>query len=328
MPRRSSRSAPSQDDVEMVVEEEVFEGGASQEHFMFSQQVPEASQSVLPEKANERRKFDEMDPREREKALTSLSRHVLFKALDREPIDRLKAIKEAGINESRISGAIYQEVAQRFRNVFGFELKQTPPFMQQYKTLPAKFRDRYYVVNAVQDTDDGRHSKSIHSVHPIAKVEKGVLILTIALIFCNGESRKDGSRHLLGRDLYRLMHTVDENIPAEPPAQGTARAKATNVLQKMSTTPNFDVMLENFVAWDYLVKDKANEENFLSQTTQEGDVIYSMGPRAALELGRKQIITFCAEVLGEEPDPSMLKEIEGDGQGQDEEIFMEAAPVH
>lgn len=302
--------------------------------FLFSQQIPEASQSVLPERPTERAKLDNMDQSDKNKALTSLARHILFKALDREPIDRLKAIKDAGLSEARISNAAYQDVAKRFENVFGFSLKQTPPFMHKYKGFPHKFKDRYYLVNNVGDTVDGSHSKSIHSVHPAATIEKGVLILVVALIFCHGESRADGSRHILGRDLYTLMHEVDENIPEDPPAQGTVRANAAaagnsrhNVLQGNSTTPNLDVMIENFVTWDYLIKDKATEENFFSQPLQDGDVIYSMGPRAALELGRKQIISFCAEVLGEEPDPTMLAEIEDDNNVVDQHDDNQTPPL-
>jgi hypothetical protein len=193
----------------------------------------------------------------------------------------------------------------------GFEIKQTPRFMQKHKSLPQRFKDRYYVVNTVQDNNDGSHSRAIHSVLKTSKIEKGVLILTVALIFCKGENHSDGSRHILARELYRLMHAVDENIPEDPTAQGTARAKAgTSRHSKLqgdgtSCTPNFDVMLKHFVQADYLVKEKATEENFHSSPIEEGDVLYSMGHWAALELGRKQIITFCAEILNEEPDPSV-----------------------
>ena len=335
---RRRRTAPSSrddaaDNGDDDDDEHVLTGGGSQ-HFAFSQQVPEFSQPVLPEKANERRNLDGMDSNARDKALLSLSRSILFKALDNEPIDRVKTVKDAGISGDKISSAAYQEVASRFQNVFGFDLKRSPPFMLAQKSLPAKFKDRYYLVNTVQDFDDGSHSKAIHSVHTVAKVEKGVLILTLALIFCKGENRADGSRHLLARDLYRLMHTVDENIPEDPPAQGTARAKTGsgmnqkhNRLQGRSSTPNLDVMLENFTQWDYLIKEKATEENYHTSPVEEGDVLYSMGPRSALEVGRKQIITFCAEILGEEPDPSMMKEIEGDEEAEamDAEVFMETA---
>jgi len=331
---RLSTSTPRADDDN---DDGRSEHGGTQSQFAFSQQIPEASQPVQAEKASERRNLDSMDTNARTKALLSLSRTILFKALDKEPIDRVKAIKDAGISADKISSAAYQEVANRFQNVFGFDLKRAPPFMLAQKSLPAKFKDRYYLVNSVQDYEDGSHSKAIHSVHRVAKIEKGVLILTLAIIFCKGENRSDGSRHLLARDLYRLMHTVDENIPEDPPAQGTARAKMmsgsgsghpkSNRLQGRSSTPNLDVMLEHFTQSDYLIKEKATEENYHSSPIEEGDFLYSMGPRSALEIGRKQIITFCAEILGEEPDPTMLKEIEGDEDAAevDNELFMEAS---
>lgn len=348
---RRRRIAATQDnnDEDEEEEEDQQRGGASQGDFCFSQQNPEFSQTVLPERANERRNLDYMDRDARDKALASLSRLILFKALDHEPIDRVKTIKDAGLSggPNKISTAAYQEVASRFQNVFGFEIKQTPQFMQKYKTLPQRFKERYYVVNTVQDTDDGAHSRAIHSVLKTSKIEKGVLILTVALIFCKGENRADGSRHLLARELYRLMHAVDENIPEEPPAQGTARAKTAagtnNGNHKLqgsanSCTPNLDVMLEHFCHADYLIKEKATEENFHSMPMEEGDVLYSMGPRAALELGRKQIITFCAEILNEEPDPSMLREIEDDANEEEnggvlaassqDDVYMEAAAAH
>jgi hypothetical protein len=303
---------------------------AGESEFAFSQQAPEASQGVLPERANERRNLESMDQAARDKALTSLSRLVLFKALDREPVDRLKVVKDAGFTD-KISSAAFQEASNRLRNVFGFELSRIPKYMEKMKGLPAKFKDRFYVLNGVTDTADGSHSKAIHSVHPGASIEKGLLLLILSLIFCKGESRSDGSRWILARDLYRLLHNVDDSIPEEPPAQGTARAKAST--QKISRfsqgsthlTPNVDAMLEQFVQWDYLIKDKATDDNFNSQTLEEGDLIYTMGPRSAMEVGRKQVICFCAEILDEEPDPTMLKEVEEELEEEDDEGYMEEA---
>jgi hypothetical protein len=54
-------------------------------------------------------------------------------------------------------------------------------------------------------------------------------------------------------------------------------------------------------------------------------MLYAMGPRAAMEVGRKQVIYFCAEILDEEPDPTMLRDVEEDLEEEDNEVFMEAA---
>jgi hypothetical protein len=74
-----------------------------------------------------------------------------------------------------------------------------------------------------------------------------------------------------------------------------------------------DVLLEKFVSRDYLLKEKATEERLAaSQDAEEGSMFYTMGPRAAMEIGRRQIIYFAAEVLDEDPDPTMWAELEND----------------
>jgi hypothetical protein len=332
MPRRGSKRSriqsqeDSDDEAQVMGEEE--EEYDDDKNVMFSQQAPEASQAVQEERAGERNNLNLMDKGARDKAVSSLSRLILFKALEREPIDRLKVIKEAGLGSFRVSGALFQEAADRLRNVFGFELRRIPKYMETRKSLPARFKDRYYVQNCASDSVDGSHSKAIHSVHQGSSIERGLILLINALIFCKGESRSEGSRWILGRDLYRLLHRVDDSIPEEPPTQGTSRAKGHSKASRINNnlTPNVDALLEEFVHWDYFIKEKATDENFASQTLEEGDVLYTMGPRSAIEIGRKQVIHFCAEILDEAPCPTMLKEIEEDMDDEDEEaeeVFME-----
>ena len=131
--------------------------------------------------------------------------------------------------------------------------------------------------------------------------------------------------HIGAQLLARATSAQRRGTPrsSDPPAQGTARAKGhskANRIEK-NMSPNPDALLEQFVHWDYLIKEKAVEENFASQTLEEGDVLYGMGPRSAIEIGRKQIIYFCAEVLDEVPCPTMLKEVEDDEEeDEDEEL--------
>jgi hypothetical protein len=262
--------------------------------------------------------------------VTALSRSVLFRALEGEPIDRLKISKEAGISNDRISSAAFQEVSNRLGDVFGFELSRTPKYMSNIKGFPQKFKDRYFVLNRlIMEEEDALHSKAILSTHVDASVEKGLLMLVLALTFCKGDCRADGSRWIISRDLYRLLHDVDDSIPEEPPAQGTSRAKAagsgaSRFKDGASLTPDVDTLLERFVHQDYLMKEKATDDNSKSQTVEEGDFVYSMGPRAAMEIGRRQVIYFCAEILDEQADQTMLQEIE-ETEEEEDEVFMEAA---
>ena len=302
---------------------------------MFSQQAPEASQSVLAERPSERTNIENLDREAQEKYLSSISRMVLFRAFEKEPIDRLKVIKDAGIPAKvRIGSAAFQEASRRLRNVFGFELNRMPKYMGNMKGMPPRFKDRYYLLNTVKDTEQGTHCKAIHSVHEGASVEKGFILLVNGLIFCKGESKANSTRKILERDLYRYLNRVDDSIPEEPPAQGTSRAKARSKYRIHTKgdglTPNVDALLEQCVNWDYFIKEKATDENYSSENYEEGDFLYSMGPRSAMEIGRKQIIYFCASILGEEPDPSMLREIQDDienGEEVDDLGFMEGPEV-
>jgi hypothetical protein len=298
----------------------------------FTQEDPEPSQGLMPARPVEQRNLESLDDEAREKHLTSLSRLILFRALEREPIDRLKIVKDAGINmKDKISSAAFQEAADRLRNVFGFELSRIPKYMEKTKDLASKYKDRLYVLNQVRDNKRGTHSRAIQSGHYGSSIEKGFILLVCSLIYCKGFSRANHSQKILERDLYRLLHRVDDSIPEEPPQQGTARhkdrSKYRTLTENEGLTPNADSLLEMCCHWDYLIKEKATDENCGSQALEDGDMLYSMGPRAVMEIGRRQIIFFCAEVLGEEPDPTMLKEVAEDLEEDAEDTYMDG-PEH
>lgn len=302
---------------------------------MFSQLEPEASQSVLPERPAERKAIERMDREAQEKYLMSISRMILFRGFEKEPIDRLKIIKDAGIaGKERIGTAAFQEASRRLRNVFGFELNRIPKYMEHMKGTPSRFKDRYYLLNGIVDNLQGTHSQAIHSVHQGSSIEKAFILLVNGLIFCKGESKGNSMRKILERDLYRYLHRVDNAIPEEPPAQGTARARSRTQYRSGTKsdnmTPDVDALLEQCVHWDYFVKEKASEDNCVSQNFEDGEMLYSIGPRSVMEIGRKQIICFCASILGEEPDPSMLREVDDDiddGENADNDAAMGATGV-
>eukprot|EP00536_Pseudo-nitzschia_multiseries_P008330 jgi/Psemu1/20194/gm1.20194_g len=334
MPKRKH----TQDTADGDNEDGPYDDGASasasastQQDLMFSQLEPEPSQSVRPERPSETRAIKKMDRAAQEKHLLAISRMILFRALEKEPIDRIKTIKDAGIGiagKERIGSAAFQEASNRLQNVFGFELNRIPKYMEKMKGLPTRYKDRYYLLNGVVDNDQGSHSRAIHSAHQGSSIEKGFILLVNGLIFCKGESKSNSMRKILERDLYKYLHRVDDAIPEEPPAQGTTRAKARaqyrTGTKSDATTPDADALLEQCVNWDYFIKEKATEANCTFQNLEEGDVVYSMGPRSIMEIGRKQIISFCASILGEEPDPSMLQEVDDDIESEDGENGDEA----
>ena len=317
--------------------------GCGQPIFNFSQVGPDQSQTLEAARDHELRKLNEINPTARNRMVTDLSRMLLFKALSGDVIDRTKVVPEAmGDHKDRIQSAVLAEAESRLRDVFGFAVRRVPAKME--RDLPARYKNRLYLINDVTDDEHGTHSLNIHSSHVESSVEKGVLMTILALAFCKGSSQvRTGAmkgagkktRWITEHQLYSLMHRVDENIPSEPPStDGKKRSRLTSGGRKslspmdayeeggVGQTPDIDVLLEKFVQLDYLLRDKIEEPDGResSQTGEDGKVTaYAMGPRSAMEVGRKQIIYFCSNILDEQPDPTMLAEVDDDEEENDEE---------
>jgi hypothetical protein len=193
--RSSAKPIPFDDDEEaddtnsddvMAHEEEEEQ----QQQMMFCSQAPEMMQDILEVKESERSNLMKLSENQRNKLLTDLTRLVLFKGLRNESIDRNQCLKEAGINTkqvNRISSAAFDEVGIRLKNCFGFELRRLPAFYEKYKSVSKKYKDRYFLTNAVPD-EDGSHGKAIHTIHEDIAIEKALIILILALIYCKVRS--------------------------------------------------------------------------------------------------------------------------------------------
>ena len=321
-----------------------FEENQSQVHF--SQVVPDPSIGPPIARQYEQNNLADLDDHLQKRVVTDLSRLLLFKALSGEPIDRTKLSKEAWgdnmlPNNVKVLNAALDRSVDRMRKVLGMDVKRIPE--GQLKNLPNKFKERMFVVNIVKDDAYGSHSKALHSVHLDSAIEKGLLMLILAFVYCKGDVQEH-VRWIPAGVLFRLLHSVDENIPAEPATSSSIRNKRdsfggltspngnANYTSGLGLTPDVDVLLEKFVHMDYLIKKKADKmtgNNTTAGTTDEDSFLYAMGPRTMLEIGRKQIIYFCAEVLDEQPDPTMLQELKdegiegegGDGEGDGEQEY-------
>lgn len=319
-------------------------------------QTYELSQSLPEPKPNEKAKLSQKPFAVTAKAVTSLSRLLLFKALSGQAIDRRKCFEEAlppDIRSDRISNAILQEAELRLQNVWGLQIKSVPDFMAN--SLSAKYKDRFYVINPVSDPQ-GRHSLAIHNQEHTCE-EKGLLMVVLALAFCKGtpvqsnagtgeRSKSEGdktsiytARWIHDVDLYRLLNNLDDTIPDEPPRHNVAKAgskrksvsssapsPAKNRRARTSNMIDVETLLEKFVSMDYLLKKKSME--FFRSSSQdesrnaalsEDGFSYAMGPRAALEIGRRQLVYFCADIMGQQPDPTMLEEIDDEGVDDEDE---------
>lgn len=206
-------------------------------------------------------------------------------------MDRLKLIKDAGVDERGIASAVFEEVNVRLQNIFGFQLRRAPKYFIPEKKdswFPKNVKDRYYLINVVQDAE-GQHAKALYTVHAPSSMDKGLLMTVLGFIFCKGDARSDNSRWLLDKELYRLLHVMDENLPPEPPVPGSTRPPSR-------VEPDVDAALDRFVKMDYLIRVKANEQLLaMNEHAEDTSCFYAMGARAAIEIGRKQVVHFLAQ---------------------------------
>lgn len=149
------------------------------------------TQEIHSVKAKERENLNRLDSAQREKALSDLTRLLLFKGLAGESLDRLKCAKDAGL-PPRITSAAFEEANHRLQNAFDFELKRIPAWMENMKDLSQAKKDRYYLVNCLKEDETGEHSKELHAVHEDCAIEKGLLMVILSLCYCEGEPKSDG----------------------------------------------------------------------------------------------------------------------------------------
>ena len=322
-------------------EEEENEMNMKSQWGTFSQILPDQSQFLAPARENEQKKLNALNPTARNQVITDLSRILLFKALGGDAIDRTKCVAEAlgeNMKKERVQTAVCNEATDRLRKVFGFNLIELPE--KETKDLPARFKNRLYLINRVKDDEVGTHCTNIHGAHADSSVEKGVLMMILAFAFCKGQSQvRSGqmkgagkkTRWITEHHLYHLLNRVDENIPSEPPSSegkkksrqstgGGRKSIGSRDEEGVGETPDIDALLERFVQMDYILRDKIEETGGEGFAGEDGKVIaYAMGPRATMEIGRRQIIFFCANLLEEQPDPTMLKELDDDKNEEEEE---------
>jgi MAGE family len=165
--------------------------------------------------------------------------------------------------------------------------------------------DSYYLLNTL--TQPAHAKDALHEGD--ASAARGLLMLTLGLIYCQ-PGKTIAEDVLLG-----LLHDLDDRIPLYADlGAGTGRGKAGG-----SKTPRDVVnglgsvkeVLKNLVEQHYLTA--AQKEDFNS----DGDSIteYSMGTRSYLEVGRRVVIKFLCETLGQAVDPVAMGEVTDEESG-------------
>ena len=165
------------------------------------------------------------------------------KSEDEEP--NVDESTKADFRKDRVGTAALEEAETRLMDVFGFRVRRVPVKMEE--DLPSRFKNRLYLINEVADDEVGTHTLNIHSAHMESMVEKGVLMMILAFVFCKGTSQvRSGqmkgagkkTRWISEHHLYSLLHRVDENIPSEPPSvEGKKRSRQSSSGGRKSLSP-------------------------------------------------------------------------------------------
>ena len=258
--------------------------------------------------------------------------------------------------KEKINNVIFKEASDKLRALYGWELVQPPDYMKD--SLPTRYAERFYAVNNPVGDEDGEQAGKLHDRFDSGV--NGLLITVLMIIYNKGELRNDTknksnfkwlteevslctfrfslfpvsfssllllllllfpptsvpfrsayTKAPLLKSLQSLLKTlnqIDDSIPESLSSSKRGSAEIEGLGTDMQT------LLTRFVEQDYLIKDKVKVED------DSSGVYYTLGPRAALEVGRKQLIFFAANLLGEQPDPTMLHELEGssDEEAEDE----------
>jgi MAGE family len=134
-------------------------------------------------------------------------------------------------------------------------------------------------------------------------------MLTLGLIYCQ-PGKTIAEDVLLG-----LLHDLDDRIPLYADlGAGTGRGKAggsKTARDVVNGLGSVKEALKNLVEQHYLTA--AQKEDFNS----DGDSIteYSMGTRSYLEVGRRVVIKFLCETLGQAVDPVAMGEVTDEESG-------------
>ena len=125
---------------------------------------------------------------------------------------------------------------------------------------------------------------------PDAPERQALLMITLGLIFCSA------GRELDEPELYRRLHALDPNVEGAPPRRGVGGGEIAGVGRVAD-------LVEAFRKQHYIVAEPREDADGAPTCALK------IGPRAFVEFGRKQIVHFIADSLGQVADPTVLNEI-------------------
>jgi hypothetical protein len=219
--------------------------------FSFTQEAPEASQSMADIEITQKEtdNFTVLGAAERQKLVSDMLRYFTLKGFQRQYVVK-KHATDAVMKDyvgKKIAAAVFKEALTKLKDLFGYVLLGVPGYMKN--ALPNKYKDRYYVVNALQA--DAEHCVALHDRYDAAT--QGLLMVVLCIVYNKGAVRGDlrgGFRWIAEEMLYSKLHDVDPVISAKEKG-----GRKENVICE-GMVADVPTMIAQFCDQDYLLKEK------------------------------------------------------------------------
>ena len=250
-------------------------------------------EEIVTEKDLERGK--KLDEGEMKNLISKMVRYLLFKGSKKLPILRSKLTAEVMGNykKNKITVLVLAEAQKILRQVWGYDLVSAPR-PSQTEDFKGQQKDMLFLV--CKERSPSRSALLAVGVKDSENVERGFL-MAIFGIMAGAPDWK-----LKETELFRYLHALDEKIPQEP---------SNKKITVDGLYGDVNDILEKFI-----------KQGFLSrENNAQDDRVFSLGPRALVDVGRNQILQFQADVCEDKNgiDSQTLKDMQDNAQINDEE---------
>mmetsp|Transcript_59380 Transcript_59380/g.112075 ORF Transcript_59380/g.112075 Transcript_59380/m.112075 type:complete len:320 (-) Transcript_59380:126-1085(-) len=237
---------------------------------------------------------------EHQALVAKMARYIFLKGCACEPIIKAKLNEEVLGDEYKkmrgVSQQVFAEASAQVKAVFGFKVVKAP--LQHFPQT--KFKDAFYVIN------DLASSKLRGDVLQESQPALRALLMTI-LALCYSSNHGTMSHKLGELQLIAHLEKLDPD--------STRASRELDFGHE-----EWKDVIELFVKQHYLLRVKEEEP---ADGAEERANVVGLGPRAFLEVGRRQVLFFTHEAVGMAVDQSLLDELDddkGEEGSQDAEV--------
>eukprot|EP00904_Undaria_pinnatifida_P008704 jgi/Undpi1/4964/HiC_scaffold_19.g08316.m1 len=241
-----------------------------------------------------------ISPSERAHLVKSMMRFLIMKGLSHEPATKKEMMDNVLGSAYRGKGVlmyILKKANLLLEKSVGFRVKTVR------KDKPYYVKDVFYVINAL---NHNRHAAEI--LKGRGQASRGLLTMMLCMIYCSPD------KIVTEDELFKKLHDhLDPRIPTKATLQVGRNATKTKTQAVVPDLGDIHDLLAIFVSQHFLMKKKVSKP--AADGGSEDVVAYTMGARADIEVGNKQLVILMAETMGKSVDPSALVGMEDDDEG-------------